>query len=117
MGRAHTESTGSSFGFNSEFTRPQPAEVTDLSWTRHLSILRLARIFRVLRVINTLDRLNHLVHAFVHALSSVFWVLVLMLLCLYTFGVLACSSFRKEKGSGTADVDDWFGTLPRFGNL
>jgi len=75
----------------------------------NLIVFRLARLSRVLRVISMLQTLNHLVLAFIHALSSVFWVLVLLVLALYIFGVIA----RSTLGESLGESRQWFETLPK----
>jgi len=53
-----------------------------------VSVLRMLRVLRILRVISFSERLNLLVTAWLLALNSVVWVVVLVLLMIYIFAIL-----------------------------
>lgn len=73
--------------------------------------MRLLRVFRVLRMISMSARLGQLVRAFLHALQSVAWVGMLMMLVLYMFAVLATSFFQEVDNVPESKIS--FGTIPR----
>jgi len=86
--------------------------------TAGLSIFRLVRILRVVRLIGFLKKLNMLVYAFLEALKSVGWVMVLVVMLIYIFAVFATGIFghvtpKMCNNSGRTDcVEHWFGTVP-----
>jgi len=86
--------------------------------TTFLTSLRLFRIFRVTRLVSLLEQLNIIVNAFFLALTRVFWVALLMGVCIYTFAVLATGFFKDMDGGtvgepGSFDFQDYFGNVGR----
>jgi len=76
----------------------------------------LIRVFRVLRLVVYVERLNILVSAFILALRSVLWVLLLLLIFVYMFAVMATDVFWHNDAAMRAQqpaVYLWFGTVPR----
>lgn len=60
-----------------------------------LSVLRLLRVLRVVRLVGFLEKLDLLARAFVEALKSVAWVMVLVLIIIYIFAVLGQGFFGE----------------------
>jgi len=82
-----------------------------------LTVIRLVRILRVIRVITFLDTMVYLVSAFLKAMQTIVWVLVLWLLAIYIFAVMAKTFFGddeylKKELEGKVDVDRYFGSIP-----
>jgi len=80
-------------------------------------VIRLVRILRVIRVITFLDTMVYLVSAFLKAMQTIVWVLVLWLLAIYIFAVMAKTFFGddeylKKELEGKVDVDRYFGSIP-----
>ncbi len=71
-----------------------------------LSILRSLRILRVLRLLSTVRRLRLLVEALISAIPSIGWIVFLLGLVFYIFGVMGTELFA-------AQFPAWFGTLGR----
>ena len=74
------------------------------------------RVFRVLRLVVFVERLNVLVSAFILALRSVLWVLLLLFLIIYMFAVVATDVFWKENEDMRRNLPTvfvWFGSVPR----
>lgn len=71
-----------------------------------LSILRSLRILRVLRLLSTVRRLRLLVEALISAIPSIGWIVFLLGLVFYIFGVMGTELFA-------ARFPAWFGTLGR----
>jgi voltage-gated sodium channel len=71
-----------------------------------LSILRSLRILRVLRLLSTVRRLRLLVEALVSAIPSIGWIVFLLGLVFYIFGVMGTELFGER-------FPEWFGTLGR----
>ncbi|MEM1229139.1 MAG: ion transporter [Pseudomonadota bacterium] len=69
-----------------------------------LAILRSLRILRVLRLLSTVPRLRALTESLLAALPSIGWILFMLSLVFYIFGVLGTELFG-------ARFPDWFGTL------
>ena len=82
-------------------------------YTRHskkykLALSHLFRSFRFMRLIGFVPQLQSMMHAFFFAVSSVFWVLTLVLLFLYVTAVLATDFLggqalgcEEDNGRGT----------------
>jgi voltage-gated sodium channel len=69
-----------------------------------LAILRSLRILRVLRLLSTVPRLRQLTESLLAALPSIGWILFMLSLVFYIFGVLGTELFG-------AAFPAWFGTL------
>ena len=69
-----------------------------------LAILRTLRIFRVLRLLSTVPRLRQLTESLLLALPSIGWILFMLGLVFYVFGVLGTNLFGER-------FPDWFGSL------
>jgi len=69
-----------------------------------LSILRTLRIFRVLRLINKIPRLRLIVEAMLHAIPSIGWLSLMLILIFYIFAVIGTMLFG-------ASFPEWFGGL------
>ncbi|MCC5888025.1 MAG: ion transporter [Gammaproteobacteria bacterium] len=69
-----------------------------------LAILRAFRILRILRLVTKIDRLRHLVESLIRALPSIGWIVVLMLMVFYIFGVMGTKLFGEQ-------FPDYFGHL------
>lgn len=87
-------------------------------------ILRLVRLLRVLKLVKFLPQLAVIVNALLMALSSIGYILTIMLLTFYMFAVLGIIAFRDNDGSnfGTLNValvslyriatlDNWGGVM------
>ncbi len=61
-----------------------------------LAILRAFRILRILRLVTKVDRLRHLVESLLRALPSIGWIVVLMLMVFYIFGVMGTKLFADS---------------------
>ena len=70
------------------------------------SILRALRILRVLRLLSTVRRLRLLIEALISAIPSIGWIVFLLGLVFYIFGVMGTELFA-------ARFPAWFGTLGR----
>ncbi len=68
------------------------------------SILRSLRILRVLRLLSTVRRLRVLVDALVTAIPSIGWIIFLLGMVFYIFGVMGTELFGER-------FPEWFGTL------
>lgn len=64
--------------------------------TGPLAILRAFRILRILRLLTKVDRLRHLVESLLRALPSIGWIVVLMLMVFYIFGVMGTKLFADS---------------------
>ncbi|MEX0430123.1 ion transporter [Spiribacter insolitus] len=71
-----------------------------------LSILRSLRILRVLRLLSTVRRLRLLIEALISPIPSIGWIVFLLGLVFYIFGVMGTELFA-------AQFPAWFGTLGR----
>ena len=69
-----------------------------------LAILRSLRILRVLRLLSTVPRLKQLTESLLSALPSIGWILFMLGLVFYIFGVLGTELFGEQ-------FPQWFGTL------
>lgn len=69
-----------------------------------LAILRAFRILRILRLVTKVARLRHLVESLLKALPSIGWIVVLMLMVFYIFGVMGTKLFGEAH-------PQYFGTL------
>ncbi len=69
-----------------------------------LAILRSLRILRVLRLLSTVPRLRQLTESLLLALPSIGWILFMLGLVFYIFGVLGTELFGEA-------FPQWFGTL------
>lgn len=69
-----------------------------------LAILRAFRILRILRLVTKIARLRHLVESLIRALPSIGWIVVLMLMVFYIFGVMGTKLFGEQ-------FPDYFGHL------
>ncbi len=69
-----------------------------------LAILRAFRILRILRLVTKVQRLRHLVESLLKALPSIGWIVVLMLMVFYIFGVMGTKLFGDSH-------PEYFGTL------
>ena len=69
-----------------------------------LAILRAFRILRILRLVTKVARLRHLVESLLKALPSIGWIVVLMLMVFYIFGVMGTKLFGESH-------PQYFGTL------
>lgn len=69
-----------------------------------LAILRAFRILRILRLVTKVQRLRHLVESLLKALPSIGWIVVLMLMVFYIFGVMGTKLFGESH-------PEYFGTL------
>ncbi|MFK7912657.1 MAG: ion transporter [Pseudomonadales bacterium] len=69
-----------------------------------LAILRSLRILRVLRLLSTVPRLRQLTESLLQALPSIGWILFMLGLVFYIFGVLGTELFGEQ-------FPQWFGTL------
>ncbi|MCC5871379.1 MAG: ion transporter [Gammaproteobacteria bacterium] len=61
-----------------------------------LAILRAFRILRILRLVTKIARLRHLVESLIRALPSIGWIVVLMLMVFYIFGVMGTKLFGEQ---------------------
>ena len=68
------------------------------------SILRSLRILRVLRLLSTVRRLRILVDALIAAIPSIGWIIFLLGMVFYIFGVMGTELFGTR-------FPEWFGTL------
>ena len=69
-----------------------------------LAILRALRILRVLRLGTKLPRLRIIIESILHALPSIGWVSLLLLVVFYIFAVMCTSLFGPQ-------FQDWFGNI------
>jgi len=86
-----------------------------------VSVLRLLRVLRVVRLIGFLEKLNLLAMAFIEALKSVAWVMILVLIVVYIFAVLGQGFFSDlvtgQDGTPPCPnnrpdcIEAWFGTV------
>lgn len=79
-----------------------------------LSVLRIVRTFRVLRLVGRLETLNRLIMAFMYAMTSVVWVMILVFIAFFMFGVLIRSTFSQsaELMNDPRGNENW-GSLPK----
>mgnify|MGYP006286393687 CR=1 FL=1 len=70
------------------------------------AILRALRILRMLRLLGRVPRLRRLVEALLRALPSIGWIMSLLLMVFYIFGVMGTQLFGDA-------FPQYFGTLPR----
>jgi voltage-gated sodium channel len=70
------------------------------------AILRALRILRVLRLLTKIDRLRRIIESLLHAIPSIGWILFLLGMVFYIFGVMGTQLFA-------ASFPDKFGTLGR----
>ena len=68
------------------------------------AVLRSLRILRVLRLLSTVPRLRHLTESLLSALPSIGWIMFMLGLVFYVFGVLGTELFGRA-------FPQWFGTL------
>ena len=71
-----------------------------------LSILRSLRILRVLRLLSTVRRLRLLIEALISAIPSIGWIVFLLAMVFYIFGVMGTELFADR-------FPAWFGSLGR----
>lgn len=62
----------------------------------YAAVLRLARVLRVLRLITVIPRLRILVIALLHAIPSIIYVTLLLVLLFYVYGVMGTVLFGKN---------------------
>ena len=74
--------------------------------TGPFSILRALRILRVLRLLSTVKRLRVLIDALIVAIPSIGWIIFLLGMVFYIFGVMGTELFGER-------FPEWFGTLGR----
>lgn len=68
------------------------------------TILRALRILRVLRLLSTVRRLRALIEALVSAIPSIGWIIFLLGMVFYIYGVMGTELFGDR-------FPEWFGTL------
>jgi len=93
----------------------------DLSLLRMLRFLRLLRILPMARLMKFVSELNVIVLSVVNSLRSLGWTLLLLLILMYTLGVLftqvvlsyRLGHFSTPSKEGAEAVTKWWGTLPR----
>ena len=79
--------------------------------------IRLVRLLRVMKLVKSIPGLYVVVAAVMAALTSVSYVLVLLFLALYVYGVLACSIFGKNDVKHFGSLDRALCTLFRVVTL
>ena len=72
--------------------------------TGPFTILRALRILRVLRLLSTVKRLRLLIDALVAAIPSIGWIVFLLGMVFYIYGVMGTQLFGER-------FPEWFGTL------
>lgn len=72
--------------------------------TGPFTILRALRILRVLRLLSTVRRLRLLIDALISAIPSIGWIVFLLGMVFYIYGVMGTELFGER-------FPDWFGTL------
>lgn len=70
-----------------------------------LEILRSLRILRVLRLLSTIGHLRMIIESLLAAIPSIAWIVFLLGLVFYIFGVMGTNLFG-------AAFPDWFGSVP-----
>jgi len=83
----------------------------------NVTVMRLLRSLRVVRIVSFSEKLNLLVSAWLQALSSVFWVSVLLVLLVYMFailgyGLIGDSTFFTEDPDSKESAEN-YATLPK----
>ncbi|RFA29830.1 voltage-gated sodium channel [Alkalilimnicola ehrlichii] len=68
------------------------------------SILRSLRILRILRLLSTIGRLRMIIESLLAAIPSIGWIVFLLVLVFYIFGVMGTQLFG-------ATFPDWFGSV------
>mmetsp|Transcript_37441 Transcript_37441/g.66555 ORF Transcript_37441/g.66555 Transcript_37441/m.66555 type:complete len:738 (+) Transcript_37441:84-2297(+) len=66
---------------------------------RIIRVARLLRVFRISRILRFVSSLRTLVYSIIGTLTSLFWAIVLLILIMYTFGVV----FTQAAGDHLAD--------------
>ncbi|HBN14856.1 ion transporter [Pseudohongiella sp. SYSU M77423] len=74
--------------------------------TGPLAILRALRILRVLRLLTKIDRLRRIIESLLRAIPSIGWILFLLSMVFYIFGVMGTQLFAER-------FPEDFGTLGR----
>lgn len=98
------------------------AGVGNIRIVRIVRIARLLRIFRISRVMRFMSALRTLVYSIIGTLTSLFWAIILLILIIYTFGVIftqvAGDHLSDERMAGeTGSTKDeelatFYGSLP-----
>jgi voltage-gated sodium channel len=70
----------------------------------HLSVLRALRILRAMRLITKLPKLRIIAESIIHALPSIGWISILLIIIFYIFAVLSTTLFGVK-------FHDWFGNI------
>jgi voltage-gated sodium channel len=70
----------------------------------HLSVLRALRILRAMRLVTKLPKLRVIAESIIHALPSIGWISVLLVIIFYIFAVLSTTLFGQN-------FPDWFGNI------
>lgn len=99
------------------------AKTTSLSYARTLRLLRMVHVLQVIRMMRVFDVLRHMAYAILNSMFSMVWVMLVLLLMVYVYGVFLISivaqhvqSMVEESGSATArelQLDELFGTISR----
>lgn len=98
------------------------AETSSLAYARVLRLLRIVHVLQVLRVLRVFDVLRHMVYAILNSMLSLLWVVLVLALMIYVYGVFLISVVGEHVqglDSRTASedyihvLDKLFGTLSR----
>lgn len=91
----------------------------NLLYVRMIRIVRTARIFRVIRIFNFFRSLRLLLFSVLNTLRSLLWTMVLLLIILYTFGVIftqAATQLLIADGKDDPDLEEldrYYGSVGR----
>ncbi|MDR2198200.1 MAG: ion transporter [Deltaproteobacteria bacterium] len=77
----------------------------------HLSVLRSLRILRAMRLITKLPKLRVIVESIIHALPSIGWITVLLVIIFYIFAVLSTTLFGRSFPDFFGDIGESMFTL------
>lgn len=83
-----------------------------LEHTKLMSTLRFLRVIRLIRILKSVEELVMVVEGITKAMTSVFWVMFLLFLVVYMFGVFVTMELSKDEALG-----EKLGDMNYFGDL
>jgi Ca2+-binding EF-hand superfamily protein len=91
--------------------------LVDFGGNQLLVMLRLLRLLRVLKLVKALPQLALIVNALIMGTSSIGFIGVIILLCIYMFGILGNLLFKANDAENFGDLHRCFITLMRVATL